>query len=81
MIADVNQSVGVHVLFYFNRTIHPKGKQADFCTSEVQKYEKVQRSTEKYQEVRRSTEVRFILLVINSIFSIFISKFIHDFAC
>ncbi len=36
-----------------------KGEQADFCTSEVQKYEKVQRSTKKYkevQEVRRSIE-------------------------
>jgi hypothetical protein len=33
-----------------------QGEQADFCTSEVQKYEKVQRSTEKYREVPRSTK-------------------------
>ncbi len=33
-----------------------KGEQADFCTSEVQKYEKVQRSTKKYWEVLKSTK-------------------------
>ena len=30
-----------------------KGEQAYFCTSEVQKYEEVPRSTKKYQEVRK----------------------------
>jgi hypothetical protein len=30
-----------------------RGKQQDFCTSEVQKYKEVQRSTEKYREVRK----------------------------
>jgi hypothetical protein len=33
-----------------------KGEQADFCTSEVKKYEEVQGSTKKYREVQRSTK-------------------------
>jgi hypothetical protein len=34
--------------------VKTKGEQADFCTSEVQKYREVQRSTENYKEVERS---------------------------
>jgi hypothetical protein len=35
---------------------YSKGEQANFCTSEVQKYQEVPRSTKKYREVPRSTE-------------------------
>jgi hypothetical protein len=31
-----------------------KGKQANFCTSEVRKYTKVQRRTQTYRQVRSS---------------------------
>ncbi len=32
------------------KRVYVKGEQADFCTSEVQKYEEVQRSMKNYQE-------------------------------
>ncbi len=35
-----------------NYLVNTRGKQQDFCTSEVQKYKEVQRSTEKYMKYR-----------------------------
>ena len=51
--------VYLHVAIFISVSGFVKGGQAYFCTSEVQKYEEVPRSTEKYGEVPRSTkEVR-----------------------
>jgi hypothetical protein len=45
-------------LLFFRLTTrgNVKGEQADFCTSEVQKYQEVPRSTKKYREIPRSTK-------------------------
>jgi hypothetical protein len=54
----------IHIFWLHTNTIlekKSKGEQADFCTSEVQKYEEIQKSTEKFEEAQsspRSTEVR-----------------------
>jgi hypothetical protein len=48
----------------------PRGKKQDFCTSEVQKYKEVQRSTKKYG--RSTEEVPFFFLIFSRKQNIFV---------